>query len=78
VDMDVDPEPPCKLGGVVGTRIVDQDEAIGDAGRNIGDRALERGFRPVGGHGDDDFRREVCSPRPQMSRSPRHGDTLRR
>jgi hypothetical protein len=35
--MHVDAEPACQLDSVVGTRIVDEDETIGNSGRDIGD-----------------------------------------
>jgi hypothetical protein len=78
MNVHVDAERPCELDTVVGTRIVDDDETISNSGWDIGDRLFEGGFCPVGGHGENDLRRGVCSAQSRVSRSGRGGDTLRR
>jgi hypothetical protein len=55
VHVDRDPELACELDGVVGARVVDEDERVGRSGRDLGDGLLERPLGPVGGQGDHDL-----------------------
>ena len=71
MDVHVDPELARELSRVVGACIVDEDEPVGDARRDVRDRLGECSLGPVRGECDDDPRHR------RGSRSGCLGDTLR-
>jgi hypothetical protein len=89
MDVDFDAELARELSRVVGACVVDEDEPIGDPGRDVRDGLRERSLGPVGGQCDDDPRQgrtrvaatahdRVLAGQGRRSHSCGSGYTLRR
>jgi hypothetical protein len=59
MNVDLDTKLAGELSGVVGARVVDEDQPIGDARRNIRDRLCERSLGTVRGQCDHDPRQRL-------------------